>query len=70
MSMEAVIIIVRLVAYAAAGLTAGFSAVYVINHVPAKWFCDYDEEPTDEISKRIKEYPWNLIFPFSSVRCF
>ena len=58
MSMEAVIIIVRLIAYAAAGLTAGFSAVYVINHVPAKWFCDYDEEPTDEMwGKRIKEYP-------------
>jgi prepilin signal peptidase PulO-like enzyme (type II secretory pathway) len=65
MSMEAVIIIVRLIAYAAAGLTAGFSAVYVINHVPAKWFCDYDEEPTDEMwGKRIKEYPWNLVFSF------
>ena len=63
MTTEAVIVVVRVIACVAAGFTAGFSAVYILNHIPAKWLCDYDQEPTEEMwGKRIKEFPWSFIF--------
>lgn len=65
MSPEAITVIVRIIACVAAGFTAGFSAVYIYNHIPAKWLCDYDQEPTEEMwGKRIREYPWNFVFSF------
>ena len=69
--METVFLIVRMIAYVAAGFMAGFSAVYVFNHIPAKWLCDYDQQPTEEMwGRRIKEYPWSFIFSFFFIGAF
>lgn len=59
------LIISRIIAYVAVGFLAGFSAVFVFNHIPVKWLCDYDQEPGEEIwGKRINEYPWKFVFSF------
>lgn len=48
------------------GIFEGNGAVYVFNQMPAKWFCDYGEEPTKEMlersSQRIKSSPWKYLF--------
>jgi prepilin signal peptidase PulO-like enzyme (type II secretory pathway) len=47
----------------AAGLLAGYGAVYVFNKMPAKWLCDYDEVPDDRhLPPRIDKRPWALLF--------
>ncbi|MBQ3123429.1 MAG: prepilin peptidase [Firmicutes bacterium] len=66
--MEGVLnIIIISMAAAFTGLMLGLSAVYVFNHMPAKWLCDYDEEPSEELldrsRKRMKEYPAKFVFP-------
>ncbi len=35
---------------------------YIINHVPAKWLCDYNETPSEELlsGKRVKYLPWGI----------
>lgn len=49
-----------------AGIFLGNSAVYVINHVPASWLCDYGEIPTEEKfpqgRQRLNSHPWKLAF--------
>ena len=39
----------------------GNGAVYFFNKMPAKWFCEYGEEPkgilTDPFTQRIKNHP-------------
>jgi leader peptidase (prepilin peptidase) / N-methyltransferase len=45
------------------GLIAGFSTIYIFNRIPAKWLCDYKEEPNKEMwGERIKERPWKIVF--------
>lgn len=66
--MEGVLnIIIVSMAAAFTGVMLGLSAVYVFNHMPAKWLCDYDEEPSEELldrsRKRLKEYPAKFVFP-------
>jgi prepilin signal peptidase PulO-like enzyme (type II secretory pathway) len=47
----------------AAGLLAGYGAVYVFNKMPAKWLCDYDEVPDNRhLPPRISKYPWAVLF--------
>ncbi|MDR2132875.1 MAG: A24 family peptidase [Clostridiales Family XIII bacterium] len=47
----------------AAGIFAGYGAVFVFNKMPAKWLCDYDEVPDDRhLPPRIGKYPWALLF--------
>lgn len=47
----------------AVGFLAGHSIVYVFNRIPAKWLCDYGEEPNKEMwDERIKKQPWDLVF--------
>lgn len=42
----------------------GNGAVWFFNRMPPKWFCDYGEEPTEEIlstdTQRVKSYPWKF----------
>ena len=49
-----------------AGALAGCSAVFVFNRMPARWLCDYNEEPDEGLieagAKRIRNYPWQLVF--------
>ena len=44
----------------------GNAAVYLFNKMPAEWFCDYDEDPSEELMRRdvqrIKSMPWKYIF--------
>ena len=51
---------------AIAGILAGNSAVMVFNRIPARWLCDYNEEPGEELvqndTPRIKGYPYKMVF--------
>lgn len=44
----------------------GNGAVYFFNKMPAKWFCEYGEEPkgslADPFTQRIKSHPWKIVF--------
>jgi len=61
-----VIIIIKCLAALLVGVIAGNGAVYFFNKMPAKWLCDYGEEPTEELQdkyvQRVKSYPWKYIF--------
>lgn len=60
------IILIKLLAAVLAAIFAGNGAVYLFNHMPAQWFCDYGEHPTEEMldpyTQRVKSYPWKYIF--------
>ena len=49
-----------------AGILAGNGAVVVFNRLPARWLCDYREEPGKDLkqteSQRIKSHPWKAAF--------
>lgn len=56
-------LIVKMIISALAGGLSGFSSVHAFNRIPAKWLCDYDEEPSQEMwGIRIKERPWRAVF--------
>lgn len=58
-------ILIQIPVYMVIGLLAGFSTVTVFNRIPAKWLCDYDEDPDDELwGERISRLPWGLVFSF------
>ena len=61
-----IITIIEVMAAVAVGVLAGHAVVYVFNRIPAKWLCDYDEEPDERLKdtsvQRIKGYPWKLAF--------
>ena len=45
------------------GILAGISTVYAFNRIPAKWLCDYDQEPDSGMwSERIRKRPWAAVF--------
>ena len=48
------------------GILLGCGAIYVINHVPAAWLCDYGEEPSGDLldseRQRVRGMPWKLVF--------
>ena len=48
------------------GIFLGCGAVYVFNRLPARWLCDYGEEPAEELLdmsiQRIKGFPNKLMF--------
>ena len=50
------------------GIFLGCGAVYVFNRIPARWLCDYGEEPAEELLdmsiQRIKGFPNKLMFSF------
>ncbi|MDR2088324.1 MAG: A24 family peptidase [Clostridiales Family XIII bacterium] len=56
----------------AAGVLAGYGAVFVFNKMPAKWLCDYGEVPDDRhLPPRIGKYPWAPLFSlvFATAAC-
>jgi prepilin signal peptidase PulO-like enzyme (type II secretory pathway) len=73
--MDNFLLISRVAAIAvsiAAGLLAGYGAIYVFNKVPSKWLCDYDEVPDDRhLPPRIGRYPWAPLFSlvFATAAC-
>ena len=60
------ITMIKLLAAVLAAVFAGNGAVYLFNHMPAQWFCDYGQVPTEEMldpyTQRVKSYPWKYIF--------
>ncbi len=61
--MDIMIILIRIIFSVAAGILSGFTAVFVFNRIPAKWLCDYDQEPSREMwDERIKKRPWTIVF--------
>ena len=50
------------------GIFLGCGVVYVFNRLPARWLCDYGEEPAEELLdmsiQRIKGFPNKLMFSF------
>lgn len=61
--MDVIAILVKIIFAAAAGALAGLSAVYTFNRIPAKWLCDYHQEPGREMwGERIKKRPWTIVF--------
>lgn len=60
--MDTMIILLQITGSIAAGVLAGFSAVYAFNRIPAKWLCDYDQTPDREMwGVRIKTRPWTVV---------
>ena len=64
--MSALAVLMKALAGALAGILLGNAAVYLFNHMPAKWFADYGEEPCGELKntdgQRVKSYPWKFVF--------
>jgi prepilin signal peptidase PulO-like enzyme (type II secretory pathway) len=55
--------VAAVVASIAAGILAGYGAVRIFNGMPAKWLCDYDEQPDERhLPPRVSKYPWAPLF--------
>lgn len=66
MEIELLTDLIKYLITVAAGILLGNGAVYLFNHMPAEWFCDYGEEPSEELrdpyTQRIKSTPWKYYF--------
>lgn len=66
MDTELIISIIKYLVTVLAAVFLGNGAVYLFNHMPARWFCDYDEEPSNELkdpyTQRVKSTPWKYYF--------
>lgn len=61
--MDTIAMLIRIIISIGAGVLAGLSVVYVFNRIPAKWLCDYDQEPDHDMwDERIKKRPWTVVF--------
>lgn len=61
--MDTVKIFINLFIAIAAGGLAGSAAIYVFNRMPAKWLCDYGQDPGKEMwGVRIRKKPWAAVF--------
>ena len=56
---------VKCLAAILAGVLLGNGAVYFFNKMPAGWFTEYGERPSEELldpyTQRIKSYPWKYV---------
>ncbi|MCQ2547589.1 MAG: A24 family peptidase [Clostridia bacterium] len=63
--MESIIkVTIEAVIFGGLGLFFGFGGSWFFNKMPAKWLCDYDEEPDGKLlleNQRIKTYPWKFV---------
>jgi prepilin signal peptidase PulO-like enzyme (type II secretory pathway) len=63
MGINALIYVIAAVVSAFFGVLAGFGVVYVYNRMPARWLCDYDEEPDERhLPPRVAKQPWGVLF--------
>ncbi|QOX64578.1 prepilin peptidase [Anoxybacterium hadale] len=61
--METILIIFKVIITVGGGACAGTLTIYVFNRIPAKWLCDYNEEPSREMwGVRISTRPWGAVF--------
>ncbi len=70
-TISILILIIKCLAAILVGIFQGNGAVYIFNKAPAKWFCDYDEEPTTEMKdpyiQRVKSHPWKYVFTMAFI---
>ena len=63
---EVMIIIAKCLGAIAVGTIAGNGAVYFFNRIPARWLCDYGQEPDEELlhptHQRVRSTPWKYVF--------
>lgn len=63
---DTLIVMIKCLAAVLVGIFAGNGAVYFFNKMPAGWFCDYGQQPTEEMTdpytQRVKSYPWKFLF--------
>lgn len=66
MEIQSLWIIIKCLMAVLAAIILGNGAVYFFNKMPAKWFCEYGEEPkgdlADPFTQRIKSHPWKIVF--------
>ena len=70
--MDNLYLTIRIILSIVAGLLAGWAIPYVFNRTPAKWLCDYDEEPDKEMwESALKNTPGVgfLVFFMGAVFC-
>jgi prepilin signal peptidase PulO-like enzyme (type II secretory pathway) len=61
--MDTIRILMNIVISVAAGLIAGPAVIYTFNRIPAKWLCDYGQEPEPGMwGERIAKKPWTVVF--------
>lgn len=61
--MDTIHILLNIVLSVAAGLIAGPAVIYAFNRIPAKWLCDYGQEPEPGMwGERIAKKPWTVVF--------
>lgn len=55
------------------GVLLGNSAVYVFNHLPGEWLCDYGQQPDEELlhptRQRLRSTPWKYVFSGLFIVC-
>ncbi|MGI6732104.1 MAG: prepilin peptidase [Anaerovoracaceae bacterium] len=55
--------VIKVIFMVGLGVAAGLTTVYFFNRIPAKWLCDYDEAPGEEMwGERISNRPWTPVF--------
>jgi len=63
---ETLILLIQILIFILIGIVAGNGAVYVFNKLPAKWLCDYGEEPNEALlsrdRQRLNSHPWKALF--------
>ena len=61
--MSTIFILAKIILTLAAGTAAGLLTVFVFNRIPARWLCDYDQEPSREMwDERVRKKPWLIVF--------
>lgn len=60
---DSIMWVVEIIVSIIAGIILGVFSVYGFNKMPARWLCDYGEEPDDELyEERISDKPFMVIF--------
>lgn len=63
---ETLLLIIKCLSAILLGIFEGNGAVYIFNHLPAEWLCDYGEKPDENLldtyTQRVKSYPWKYVF--------
>lgn len=60
------LLLIKIAVAVVLGILAGHGAVYIFNKIPARWLCDYGQEPGEELKdplqQRVKGFPWKWVF--------
>lgn len=70
--MSAAVLITGILICIICGLAISFPCLYLLNHMPAEWLCDYGEEPDEALLHETRFYkkPHGIVLATASVVCF